>query len=157
MKKLFIILFILCLCSPAFAGIYGNIEIGTPIGESIYYSNGTEKQDYSDTYFTNIALGYKNYFFDLVEYQVYAGIFTWASGSITEPTGAPFENIYGFGAKLIFKGIYFRYNHFCAHPVISNKQQHKYYAENRYQYVPDNRSWYLNMTALTIGYEFEIK
>jgi hypothetical protein len=163
MKKLFIIAF-LFMSSLSYAGIYGNIEIGQPIFDSYYYTNESEKQDYSNTYFTNLTLGYKNYFFNLIEYRIYSGIFTWSDGCIGKYEGKPFENIYGFGAKLLFKGFYFRYNHFCAHPVIHRKGQNTYQisTENAviqystYDYNFDNKSWSSSITSITIGYEFEI-
>ena len=155
MKKLFIILFILCLCSPAFAGIYGNIEIGQPIGESYYYANGIDKQDYKNTYFSNLMLGYKNFLFDLLEYRIYAGIFTWSEGQIQNYSGYPFETIYAFGSKIVFKGMYLRYHHFCAHPV--SHDDVTFGSFQNYYYPIDNKSWVTKITSVTIGYEFEIK
>jgi hypothetical protein len=150
MKKVILVLMMMGVAVPGVAGIYGKAEIGVPVGQTTYYTQGSEIEDYSDTFFTNIVLGYKTRFFNFLDYKIFAGIITWGNQEGFEPQGWPFEQIYGYGMTLGYKGIYVQYNHFCAHPVI--------YENNKYNnYVPDNKSWMSQMTAITIGYEFEIK
>lgn len=147
MKKIIICLMFLVISSISYAGIYGKAEIGKPVGYSYYSTENSEKQDYSGTYFTDIQLGYKNYFFNVIEYRIYAGIYTWAETPVYK--GEPFETIYGVGSRLSYRGFFIRYNHFCAHPVSSTKYDN--------QYIADNKSWMSSLSTISCGIEFEIK
>lgn len=154
MKKIIVAL-MLMVCANGWAGLYGKIEIGMPVGDSTYELNDYETEDYSDTYFTDLSLGYRNYIWHTdIEWNVYGGIFTWSTPKGLR--GKPFEDIYGIGGRLKYNGFYGQVNHFCAHPVINqwndNPQSLKYN-----QYVADNKSFYTIFSSVSVGYEFEIK
>jgi len=151
MKTLTMLLVLIGLLIPAkaYSGIYGKIEIGIP-GNGNYHTNDRVIYNYDNTYFTNITLGYKNLLFNKIEYRIFTGVFTWSNRKGINPNGYPFEDIYGLGGQLKYKGIYIQYNHFCAHPVMHSVNQYN-------KYSPDDRSWMSKMTSTTIGYEFELK
>ena len=151
--KIWIVLLIVCFSLNLFAGVYGKIEIGKPIGNSTYKLNGYVTENYANTFFTNMVMGYKNYIFNSgVEYNIYSGIFTWSEHNGIY--GKPFEDIYGIGGRLKYKGFYTQLNHFCGHPVI----KHSHNSNIKYnEYVPDNRSFLQQFSSITCGYGFELK
>src|SRR4030042_702608 len=175
MKKLLLVVVVLMgFITNSYAGIYGKVEIGVPTNGS-YYKDTTNKivpinsqtpnnpnesiqfeqiiedkeYSYQNTFFTNIVLGYKNNLFGIIDYKVFTGIFTWGNREGIKPNGFPFEDIYGIGTEIKYKGLYLQYNHFCAHPVISDTNFHN-------NYVPDSKSWMSHATSIIVGYEFEI-
>jgi hypothetical protein len=153
MKKLITLLFVLMSLN-LYAGIYGRVEIGTPVGNSYYYTERSKDENYNNTFFTNLVLGYKGYLFNVIDYRVYTGIFTWGNRNGVQPKGYPFEDIYGIGSRIGYKGMYVQYNHFCAHPVIHESRNT---TMKNNMYIPDNKSWSSGMTTITVGYEFELK
>ena len=148
MKKIILLIFLLIFSTKSFAGIYGRVEIGTPVQNSRYFKSNKHTEYYDNTYFTNLVFGYKNYILG-VEYKIFGGIFTWSNRDGIKLSGKPFEDIYGIGGILNYKGAYLQYNHFCAHPVITNYTKYN-------NYIPDKQSWISTITSITIGYEFNL-
>jgi hypothetical protein len=154
MKKFIAVMVVLMglMTANSYAGIYGKVEIGIPTNGS-YETNYSIPENYKNTFFTNLTLGYKNNLFGIIDYKIFTGIFTWGNREGLKPNGFPFEDIYGIGTEIKYKGLYLQYNHFCAHPVICDSD-----TGNKYNvYIPDSKSWMSQIESITVGYEFEFK
>ncbi|HAX18415.1 MAG TPA: hypothetical protein DCY00_07470 [Actinobacteria bacterium] len=87
-------------------------------GPGFYAEYG--KDIYSNVTYTDIEIHYTLKFWQL-ELQPYGATETWfISGENLISGGKPFLDIYSWGARIIYNNISFEYEHFCAHPVMSD-------------------------------------
>lgn len=144
MKKIItIMLIVLSIVSIGNAGPFIKFEMGPSL-------------NVDNVYFTEAIIGYKLRFWE-IESQTYGGWLTWSS--YNSLSGSPFMEIYSLNQKFIYKNLFFRFKHYCAHTVVSNYKQIRN-TETGVEYTKTEPSpywWYGDTTTLSIGFEYEWK
>ena len=112
MKKIMIIILLMCISANAKEkGIGFTAEIGKDFSNSVT--------------FTDLEVRYIFKFWN-IELQPYGGTQTWfISGNNMIRDGKPFLDVYSAGIKIKWNNIEVKYNHYCAHPVMSDYYMEK--------------------------------
>jgi hypothetical protein len=100
---------------------------------------GSDIESYNS--FASIELNFNLYFWKCKN-SVYGGYTTWFVMNWNEFSGHPFRDIYHVGNRFSIYGFFIDVKHFCNHPVVSNRKW-------------QSNFWGENITAISIGYEFE--
>lgn len=148
MKKIALACILVFLCSSAYAidvklTLSGEVELGSDV----------------DSYnsFADVNAAFNLYFWKC-KISLYGGNLCWLQMDWQKPSGYPFREIYTYGARFNIAGFFINYQHFCNHPVKSNKLHIKQLGKSNYYTM--NEKWYSNfwgetITTVSVGYEFE--
>jgi hypothetical protein len=138
-KKMAIIILVLLISSPCYAGLFGRVEMGPNI------------QNSAQIYFTDIEIGYRFRFCGVTS-ETYAGTMTWAYYESVHFSGKPFEDIYSINQSIKWNGLFIHLRHYCAHSVNPAAQNSVSVANSTH---PD--WWYGTTTTVSVGYEWELR
>ena len=110
------------------------------------------KDFYSDITYTDIEVHYTLKFWQL-ELQPFGGTQTYfISNDSLIFGGKPFLDVYSWGSRLKYKNIIFQYEHFCAHPVMSDYTRSR--EDEATIYSVNNGMMGENSDRFSIRYEF---
>jgi hypothetical protein len=135
MKKLIMVLISMMVIVPAYAlelDLRGSLNNERP---------------YNHIYNTFIKVGFPVAYKDF-SITPWGSWDTWAEFQNLKPSGLqsarPFQETYGMGVKLEFKGLFVEYSHFCRHNVMSD-------IENNPNWETSQK-WSESLSLITIGY-----
>lgn len=148
MKKIILIILIMLYFSYNLnAGPFVKFETGPSINvPNIYFVEG--------------IIGFKFRFLKHFESQTYGGWLTWSLyGDNGNSKCSPVMEIYSINQKFIYRNIFIRFQHYCAHPVIS-LETNRYDSQGNYMYTEPTATpyyWFGTMETVSIGFEYEWK